>query len=317
MSNLSLRQFRSLVAIADTGKIANAANRLRLTGPAVTIQLRQMEDEFGLALFDRTADGMRPTVAGIAAIDAARVVLDRLRQLDDEMKSIAAGGKGALTLGVVSTAKYFAPRMIATFQKRQPGIVVDLVVGNRAEIIDSLRRNTVDIALMGRPPRDVPVRATIFGDHPLVIVAPPDHPLAGRRDIAKEVMAREHFLLRESGSGTRISLEFFFSTVPGMADNPGTEMGSNETIKQAVMAGLGVAFLSAHTIEQELQLRRLVILDVAGMPIRRQWFTVSRADRTPSPAMQAFAEFLAREGAGHLPVIPNTYPLESVDAAAL
>lgn len=317
MSNLSLRQLRALVAIAENGKISSAANKLRLTGPAVTLQLKQMEDEYGLALFDRTGEGMRPTVAGLAAIEAARLVLDRLHQLDGEMKAIAAGGKGALVLGVVSTAKYFAPRMIASFRKRHPGVAVDLVVGNRAVIIDALKRNTVDIALMGRPPRDVAVRASVFGDHPLVIVAPPDHPLAGKRDIAKEIIAREHFLLREPGSGTRISLEFFFSTVPGMAENPGTEMGSNETIKQAVMAGLGVAFLSAHTIEQELALRRLVILDVAGMPIRRQWFAVSRADRTPSPAMQAFGEFLARDGASHLPVIPNTYPAELVDTAAL
>lgn len=317
MTNVSIRQLRALVAIAESGKISSAANRLRLTGPAVTLQLKQVEDEFGLAMFDRTADGMRPTVAGQVAIEAARTVLDRLRQLGDEMKSIASGGKGALVLGVVSTAKYFAPRMIAAFGKRQPGITVDLVVGNRADTIESLRRNTIDIALMGRPPRDVPVRSTIFGDHPLVIIAPPDHPLAARRDIAKEEVAREHFLLRETGSGTRISLEFFLSDVARTAEIAGTEMGSNETIKQAVMAGLGIAFLSAHTIEQELQFGRLVILDVVGMPIRRQWFSVARADRTPSPAMQAFGEFLAREGASHLPVIPNTYPVESAGGFAI
>jgi DNA-binding transcriptional LysR family regulator len=316
MSNVTVRQLRALVAIRETGKISSAASRLGLTGPAVTLQLKQVEDEFGIALFDRASDGMRPTVAGLAAVEAARAVLDRLRQLGDEMKSIAAGGKGALTLGVVSTAKYFAPRMIAAFRKREAGITVDLIVGNRSEIIDALHRNTVDIALMGRPPRDVPVRAAIFGDHPLVIVAPADHPLARRHDIAKEVIAREHFLLREQGSGTRMSLEFFFSDVPGRIESIGTEMGSNETIKQAVMAGLGIAFLSAHTIEQELQLGRLVILDVIGMPIRRQWFSVVRADRNPSPAMQAFGEFLAHDGASYLPVIPNTYPAESIGRTA-
>jgi DNA-binding transcriptional LysR family regulator len=316
MSNVTVRQLRALVAIRETGKISSAANRLGLTGPAVTLQLKQVEDEFGIALFDRASDGMRPTVAGLAAVEAARAVLDRLRQLGDEMKSIAAGGKGALTLGVVSTAKYFAPRMIAAFRKREAGIAVDLIVGNRSEIIDALHRNTVDIALMGRPPRDVPVRAAIFGDHPLVIIAPPDHPLARRHDIAKEVIAREHFLLREQGSGTRMSLEFFFSDVPGRIESIGTEMGSNETIKQAVMAGLGIAFLSAHTIEQELQLGRLVILDVIGMPIRRQWFSVVRADRNPSPAMQAFGEFLAHDGASYLPVIPNTYPAETLGRPA-
>ncbi len=308
MQNVSIRQLRSLVAIADTGKISSAANKLRLTGPAVTIQLRQLEDEFGLALFDRVSAGLRPTVAGQAAIEAARAVLDRLRQLSQEMNAIASGGKGTLTLGVVSTAKYFAPRMIAAFRRGHPGVVVDLVVGNRAEMIEALRSNAVDIVLMGRPPRDVPVRSVVFGDHPLVIVAPPGHALAGRRDIAKEEVARENFLVRERGSGTRRSLELFFADVPGKRDTVGAEMGSNETIKQAVMAGLGVAFISAHTIEQELQLGRLVILDVAGMPIRRQWFANSRTDRSLSPAMQAFSDFLLSEGASHLPVLERTYP---------
>ncbi len=312
MLNVTLRQLRSLLAIEQTGKISLAANSLGLTGPAITMQLKQIEDEIGLALFDRTPDGMRPTAAGTAVLDAAHAVQERLRTLEEEVTAISGGKQGTLKLGAVSTAKYFTPRMIAAFQKHNPDIDIELFIGNRAETIDALRHQMVDIVLMGRPPRDIEVEAFLFGDHPLVIVAPPDHPLAKKRDISKEEIAAEKFLVRESGSGTRTSLEVFFADVPGKLDNLGTEMGSNETIKQAVMAGLGIAFISAHTIEQELQMGRLVILDVEGMPIRRQWFSVSRSDRTPSPVMRIFQEFLIREGAKYLPLIPKTYPAEMI-----
>jgi LysR family transcriptional regulator, low CO2-responsive transcriptional regulator len=314
MLNVTIRQLRSLIEIEQTGKISSAANRLGLTGPAVTLQLKQMEEQIGLPLFDRTPDGMRPTAAGNAALEAAHSIHECLRTLDEQMTALKGGRRGTLKLGAVSTAKYFAPRMIAAFQASHPDIRIDLFVGNRAETINALRQRNIDIALMGRPPNDLDVRASIFGDHPLVIIAPADHRLAKKREITKEEIAAEQFLVREPGSGTRISLEIFFADVPGKLDNLGSDMGSNETIKQAVMAGLGIAFISAHTIEQELQLGKLVVLDVAGMPIRRQWFSVSRADRNQSPAMRIFESFLARDGARYLPIIPTTYPAEMMNS---
>ena len=317
MLNLTLRQLRSLIAIRDTGKISSAANALGLTGPAVTLQLKQIEDELGIALFDRTQEGMRPTAAGLAAIETATIIHEHLRLLGEEIEAIREGGTGSLRLGVVSTAKYFAPKLIATFLRQNPGIRIALKVGNRSETIAGIKDHSLDMALMGRPPRDVPVRSMLFGDHPLVIVAPADHKLASRRDITKEEIASETFLIRERGSGTRTSLEIFFSDIPSKLDEMGIEMDSNETIKQAVMAGLGIAFISAHTIEQELMLGKLVILDVAGLPIRRQWFSVSRLDRNPSPAMKAFEDFLQKEGPRHLPVIPTTYPPEAAATYAL
>jgi DNA-binding transcriptional LysR family regulator len=271
MRNLTLKQLKAVQAIVDHGKIVNAANALGLSPPAVTIQLRQLEEEAGLALFDRTTDGMRPTAAGLAFLDAAQAIDERLRMLDDQMDAIRGVRTGSIRLGAVSTAKYFAPRLMAAFMKEYPDIDMQLVIGNRAETIASLKNRDIDIALMGRPAKDVPVRASAFGDHPLVIIAPPDHPLAGARDISKERIAEEHFIIREPGSGTRISLEIFLGEVPGRIDDLGLEMDSNETIKQAVMAGLGIAFISAHTIAFEVEAGRLVILDVAGMPIRRQW----------------------------------------------
>jgi len=315
MRNISLRQLRTVRAIAERGKIINASKELRLTAPAVTIQLRQLEEEIGLALFDRTSDGMRPTAAGLVVLDAAQAIEERLRQLSDEIDAIKGVRAGSLRLGVVSTAKYFAPRLMAAFMKDYPDIEMLLHVGNRAETIDRLKAHDVDMALMGRPPKDVPVHATSFGDHPLVVIASPDHPLATELSIPKERIAREHFLIRESGSGTRISLEIFFSDLPGRVDDLGLEMGSNETIKQAVMAGLGIAFISAHTIEAEVSSGRLVVLDVVGLPIRRQWFAVRRADRTVSPAMTAFHDFLMRKGAAYLPLLGKLYPEESVSTS--
>ena len=308
MRNLTLKQLKAVQAIVDHGKIVNAANALGLSPPAVTIQLRQLEEEAGLALFDRTTDGMRPTAAGLAFLDAAQAIEERLRMLDDQMDAIRGVKTGSIRLGAVSTAKYFAPRLMAAFMKEYPDIDMRLVIGNRAETIASLKNRDIDIALMGRPAKDVPVRASAFGDHPLVIIAPPDHPLAGARDISKERIAEEHFIIREPGSGTRISLEIFLGEVPGRIDDLGLEMDSNETIKQAVMAGLGIAFISAHTIAFEVEAGRLVILDVAGMPIRRQWFSVMRSDHAISPAMATFHDFLMRKGAIYLPLFGKLYP---------
>jgi DNA-binding transcriptional LysR family regulator len=300
MQNLTLRQLRAVSAVHRTGKIVNAAKELGLTQPAVSLQLRDAETAAGVHLFERTSGGLRPTAAGLAVSNAARTIDERLRLLAEEVDAIAGGRRGLLRLGVVSTAKYFAPAVMAAFKREHSEIDMTLWVGNRAGTIESLRDHRIDVALMGWPPNEVPVRSVLFGDHPLVIVAAPDHPLAGARRIAKESLAREHFLLREIGSGTRRSLDMFLSDLGGM-EYRGSEMGSNETIKQAVMAGLGIALISAHTIAQEVAVGRLSILDVVGLPIRRQWFSVMRADRSPSPVMMAFERYLIENGAFFLP----------------
>ncbi|NKN38807.1 LysR family transcriptional regulator [Agrobacterium sp. a22-2] len=308
MRNLTLRQLRTVQAICRLGKINLAAEDLGLTGPALTLQIQQLERDAEVQLFDRTRGGMVPTAFGLAFLEAAREIEESLNSLEDSISAMKGLRTGRLRLGVVSTGKYFAPQLIAAFRKQVPAIEINLFIGNRAEIITKLRDHEIDIALMGRPPRDFEVRSQVFGDHPLVFIAPADHPLAGVLDISRERIAQEQFILRERGSGTRISLEIFLSDTPRKLEDLGTEMGSNETIKQAVIAGLGLAFISAHTIEQEIKLGRLVILDVVDTPIRRQWFSVSRLDRTTTPAMQAFEQFLLTSGARHLPVVSKPYP---------
>ncbi len=307
MRNITLRQLRSLTAIQRHGKISAAASGLGLTPPAVTLQLQQLEHETGLTLFDRTPHGMRPTAAGLAVLDAAHTIEECIRVLTDEIDAIKGVRRGSLRLGVVSTAKYFAPGMIAEFVREFPGIEMKLTVGNRAETVDSIKNHAIDMALMGRPPAGVPVRAVVFGDHPLVIIAAPDHPLVGQLDITKERLVEESFLMRENGSGTRISMEIFMRELPGWLEKPGIEMDSNETIKQSVMAGLGIAFISGHTVATELETGRLSLLNVVGMPIRRQWFVVNRSDRTMTPAMNAFHEFLSKQGVRFLPAFGPLY----------
>ena len=301
MNGITLRQLSAILAIQRTGKIINAAKSLGLTQPAVSLQLQEAERIAGTSLFERTRDGLRPTAAGRAVVEAARAVEERLQILGDEIEAIRGGRRGRLKLGVVSTAKYFAPAMMAGFMKQHPDLEISLWVGNRAETIAAIETHHVDIALMGRPPREFPVRAMQFGPHPFVIIAPPDHPLVGKGLVSKQRVAEEKFLVREPGSGTRIALDIFLSEIPGRIDNVGVELGSNETIKQAVMAGLGIALISSHTIAQEVEFGRLRVLEVEGLPIKRQWFSVSRADRTVTPAMQAFEQFLREQGKSYLP----------------
>lgn len=308
MRHLTLRQLRTVEAVCRLGKINLAAEALGLTGPALTLQIQQLERDTGVPLFDRTRGGMVPTAFGLAFLEAARAVEESLAGLEDSIGALKGLRAGRLRLGVVSTGKYFAPQLIAAFRAEVPAIEINLFIGNRAEIIAKLRDHEVDVALMGRPPRDFDVRAQMFGDHPLVFIAAAGHPLAQVLEISRERIAQEQFLVRERGSGTRISLEIFFSDTPHKLEELGTEIGSNETIKQAVIAGLGVAFISAHTIEQEVKLGRLVILDVVDTPIRRQWFSVSRCDRATTPAMQAFESFLLAQGARYLPVVSKPYP---------
>ena len=306
MRNLTLRQLRAVLAVKRLGKISLVAKENGLTAPAVTMQIQQAEAEVGLALFERTRDGMVPTDAGFAIVEAALAVEERLRQLADELAAVTGGRRGSLRLGAVSTAKYFAPSLVAAFKKELPEIDLQLLVGNRAATIDAIENRQVDVALMGHPPRHLPVQAILIGEHPLVIVARPDHPLAGEKRIAKNRIAQEIFVVREHGSGTRISFEQFLGSMPGRLDNLGMEFSSNETIKQAVMAGLGIGFISAHTIAMEVAFGRLVILDVVNTPVRRQWFAVSRADRTASPLMTAFKDFAGRRGRDFLPRVASS-----------
>lgn len=311
MKNLTLKQLRFIQAIESFKKISLAADHLNLTAPAITLQLKQVEEQTGLILFERKPTGMKITSTGRAFIEAAGAIDRVMIELEDRISAIKGAKTGHIRLGVVSTAKYFAPFLVAAFKRSNPEVIIDLQVGNRDATIAKLKNSEADIFLMGRPPTDIATNAAIFGDNPLIIVASPRHPLARQRDISKERIAEENFLIREKGSGTRISLEIYLGEIPGKLDTLGHEMDSNETIKQSVMAGLGVGFISAHTVAEEISSGRLVPLDVEGIPIKRQWFSVTRTDRSISPAMQRFQDFLVSEGSRYLPHYSRLYTRSS------
>jgi LysR family transcriptional regulator for metE and metH len=311
----SLRQLRALGAVARTGSIAGAAALLRLTPPAVSQQLRLLEEALGgVPLLGRGAGGLVPTEAGEEALTALLRIEAALADCGAAVAALAGLERGSVAVGVVSTAKYFAPFALTAFQRARPGVALRIRVGNRAQIVAELAEFGLDLAIMGYPPEDQPLERAVLGPHPHVVVAPPDHPLAGRAAIPLAGLARETFLLREPGSGTRALLERLLRDAGvepaggGLELAAGVEIGSNETIKQAVMAGMGIALLSAHTVAAEVQDRRLVVLDVAGLPILRTWYVVRRRDRRVLPAAQALWEHLLRDGPAFLPRLPAAPP---------
>ncbi|MFC7476438.1 LysR family transcriptional regulator [Dankookia sp. GCM10030260] len=298
----SLRQLRALGAVAGTGGITAAAARLSLTPPAVAQQVRLLEDALGgVPLLEKTPAGMRPTEAGREALAALGRIEAALEDCAAAIEALRGMEGGRVAVGVTSTAKYFAPFALAAFQRAHPGVEMRLSVGNRQQVVAALEAFELDVAVMGYPPDHFPVERAVLGPHPHVIIAPPGHPLVRRRAIPLGDLVGETILLREPGSGTRDLMRRLFGAE---MDGPRMEIGSNETIKQAVMAGMGIALLSAHTVAAELRDGRLAVLDVEGLPAMRQWFVVRRAEKRLLPAAQAMWAHLVRHGAEFLPALP-------------
>ena len=302
MRHVTVKQLRLLTAAARGGSFTAAAEACHVTPPAVTMQMQQLEAEAGLPLFERNGRGFALTAAGREVLAAAERIELALADCAAGLAALKSLASGRVTVGVVSTAKYFAPQMLAAFARIHPGIDIELVIGNREDTIAAFKSGRLDVAIMGRPPEDVEVESALIGDHPQVIIAPPDHPLARRRSIPPREIAEQTLLMREVGSGTRLLAERFLAK-HGIKPHIGMEIGSNETIKQAVMAGLGIAFISAHTIAAEIADGRLVVLDVAGLPEIRQWFVVRPAAKRMMPAARTLRDFLVAEGRRFLPSV--------------
>lgn len=298
--DVSLKQLRLLSAAARGGSFAAAAEACHVTPPAVTMQMQQLEAAAGLPLFERNGRGLTLTAAGREVLAAAEKIEAVLADCTAGLAALKSLASGRVTVGVVSTAKYFAPQMLAAFARVHPTIEIELVIGNREDTIAAFKEWRFDIAVMGRPPEGVEVESAPIGNHPQVIIAPPDHPLAGRRAIPPRDIAGEKMLMREPGSGTRLLAERFLAK-HGIEPRISMEISSNETIKQAVIAGLGIAFISAHTIAAEIADRRLIVLDVVGLPELRQWYVVRPAAKRLMPAARALRDFLVAEGRQFLP----------------
>ncbi len=296
MKNATFRQLKIFEAAARHLSFSNAAKELHLTQPAVSMQIKQLEGHAGVALFEKVGRRTFLTQAGGVVHRHALAVLSLVKDCEDTLGALRGVTGGHLDLAVVSTAKYIAPKLLSTFSRSHGGVVIRLSVSNREQVVQQLEENRVDLALMGTPPRGLDTLASVFAKHPLGIIAPPDHPLAGKRRIDMKRLAPEHFLIRESGSGTRTSMEHVFAQ-HGLRPAGSTELASNETIKQAVMAGMGLSYLSLHTVGLELETGKLVRLDVVGTPVMREWYVVQRAGKQLSPLAERFRRFLVEEGA--------------------
>ena len=300
MKNATFRQLRVFSEVARHLSFAKAAEALHLTPPAVTMQVKELEAHVGLPLFERSGRTVSLTTPGEYILVYARRMLATLKDAEDAAARLKKVEVGTLTIGMVGTAKYFLPGLLAQFRREHEGVEIRLVEGNRQQLVKLLQANEVDVAVMGRPPKELATRTEPFAAHPHVFVAPVDHPLAreGRAPTA-ESLRPYGFIMREPGSGTRAALEKFLEQAH-LEPRVIMEMGSNETIKQAVMAGMGISFLSLHTLQLELDHGLLALLNVDGSPVVRAWNVVHTLSKVLSPAAEAFRYFVLERGEAYL-----------------
>lgn len=292
--HLTLRQLAVFESVARHLSYTKAAEEMYLSQPAVSMQIRQLEDAVGLPLFERLGKKIHLTEAGRELYHYAQLIGRQLKEAEEVLSALKGLNKGRLAVSVASTANYFATRLLAAFKQQYEGVAVSLDVTNRRTLLRQLEHNEVDLVIMGRPPEDADLAAEPFMDNPLVVIARAGHPLADQRAIPMSRLADELFVVRERGSGTRIAMEKSFAE-QGRSLRSGMEMSSNEAIKQAVEAGLGLGIVSLHTLELELATGRIVLLDVEGFPILRQWHVVHRREKRLSPVAQAFKDFVFAE----------------------
>ncbi len=313
MLNVTFRQLQVFAEVARLGSMSRAAASLHLTPPAVSMQIKEVESQVGLPLFDRQGRQVSLSTAGEYFLVHARKLLANLKEADDAMARFKRLEHGLLTIGIVSTAKYFVPHLLARFHEEHAGIDVKLrVVGNREQLVALMRAAEVDLAVMGRPPKELATRAEAFAAHPMVFVASPQHPLVGVGHAPPAVLQGQTMIVREQGSGTRAAMEAFLAA-HRVEPHIAMEMSSNETIKQAVIAGMGLSFLSLHTIGLELRSGLLRLLDIDGTPLMRTWNVVHLQSRVLSPAAEAFRYFIIEHGEDFL--LAHDAPLLAADAA--
>jgi len=294
IKNASLRQLQVFEAVARHLSFTRAAEELYTTQPTVSIQLKQLTNIVGQPLLEQVGKRIYLTDTGRELLKVCREIfdgLDRFEMLVSDMKGVKAG---KLRLAVITTAKYFVPRLLGIFCQRYPGIDVSLKVTNRERVLQRITDNMDDLYVLGQPPEHMDVEFEPFLENPLVVLAARNHPLVGKKNIPPKRLEEEQFLMREQGSGTRLATEQFFSE-RGLKLKVKMDLGSNEAIKQAVAGGLGIAVLSAHTLALESSIDELAILDVQGFPIHRHWYLAYPKDKQLSVVAKAFLEFLHEE----------------------
>jgi len=301
MRPYTLKQINTFIEVAKEKSISKAADNLYVTQPAISMQIKQLEDVFGLPLLEPVGRNIQLTSAGKAFLEQVLTVASELKDLEALMAGHRNLGGGVIYLGIVSTTKYFVPMLLVEFRKLFPGIEVILKIDNRENILSMLARNEVDLVIMGRAPQEMECEAVPFVTNPMAIVSSPSHPFSRRKQLAFKDLEGQEFVVRELGSGTRQAMERLFrenQTELTIA----MEMPSNETIKQAVMAGMGMSFLSLRTVRHEMGTGHIALLDIVGLPHVGHWYITHRVQKKLSPAAKAFKEFVIEQGGPRITV---------------
>jgi DNA-binding transcriptional LysR family regulator len=304
--HVTLRQLRIFEAVARHSSISRAAKEMHLTQPAVSLQMKQLEEQIGLPMLEQIGKRLFLTEAGHELRNHAQRFSMQTAELKAAMDQFRKLERGVLRLSVVSTANYFLPRLIARYSDTHAGVRISLQVANREEVLAALADNRTDLAVTGQIPDGSNLVAQRFMDNPLIVIAPPTHPLAHRKSVPFSELDQTVLVVREPGSGTRATVERHFAA-HGIAYRHGCEFGTNEAIKQAVQAGLGLGVVPAQAVEMELETGRLVVLPVDGFPLIRHWFIVHRGDKPLSAASQAFRTMLLAQSP-KLPATPAPAP---------
>ena len=294
--NATFRQVKVFETVARHLNYSRAAHELRMSQPGVSMHVKQLELHAGLPLFEQLGKRIYLTTAGQEMLRYSRAIIQQLKEADEALAALKGIGGGRLNIAVISAGDYFFPGLLAEFCRRYEKVTVRLSVNNREEILRQLGENTTDLTVLLRPPENSDLLAEPFAPQPHVIVAAPEHPLVRRRHIALQALANEAFIVREQGSDTRLAMEELLAE-SRVKFNVTMEIKSTETIKQAVIAGMGISFLSAHTIGRELELGRLAVLDVDGFPVMREWHIVHHKNKRLPAVAVAFKQFLLQEGA--------------------
>jgi DNA-binding transcriptional LysR family regulator len=293
--NITIRQLRIFLEVASLKNFTQAAKYLHLTQPAVSMQIKQLEEAIGTPLINKHGRKLALTDAGHEILILSRSVLQQIDQAKQHIQQITEGHLGRLKLVVASTVSSVATRLLASFNELYPDMHMSFDVTNREGLIESLETGDADIVLMGQPPENMNLISVPFMKNPLVIIASPQHPLAQQNHPATiEQLLQHGFIVREDGSGTRMAMERFFDD-HNTALNTNMEMNSNDAIKQAVAAGLGLGVVSIHTLEHELREQRLKIIEAQGFPIQRFWFLVQRKDKRLSPLAIKFRDYVLQQ----------------------
>ena len=292
--HLTLQQLRLFEAVYRLGSYTRAAEELCITQPAVSIQIKRLEDQVGLPLFEHIGKKNYSTAAGKATYAACLDILNRIKTFENSIEELKGTVRGTLQISVVTTAKYFLPNLLGSFLQQYPEVEPKLKFTNRARVIERLMNNDDDFVVMGQIPDEDNLEAYPFLNNILGIVAYADHPLANKKNITIEELANQRFLIRESGSGTRNVFDRYLNK-RNVKIEAYMELGSSEAIKQAVMAGLGIAVLSLHSVQLELEVNKLTVLDVEGFPLKRRWYAVHLKGRKLSLVARTFMDYILEE----------------------